>query len=193
MRIPHLLLASQSPRRRELLSLMAVPFSAVGVDTPERFQAGLPLEENVMRIAAEKARAALLQHPDAAKEALILGADTVVAMDRRILGKPKDRNDAVAMLRRLQGRTHSVHTGFALLFGDRLQTEMATTRVTLNPMTDAEIMRYVETGGPMDKAGAYGIQDPVMACHVAAIEGCYYNVVGLPLSRLWQALETFSD
>lgn len=190
--IPNLLLASRSPRRRELLGLMALPFSAVSVETPETFDVQLSIEGNLMRIAAEKAGAARIQHPDAAEGSIVIGADTVVALDGEILQKPGNADEALAMLRRLQGRTHSVHTGFALLYGQRRHTECATTLVTLDPMTDREIMRYVETGGPMDKAGAYGIQDTVMACHVERIEGCYYNVVGLPLSRVRQAIETLA-
>jgi septum formation protein len=189
MRTANILLASQSPRRRELLALMAIPFTAVRVDTPEQFECAASLEENVRRIAEEKAREARRLYPEESSSSIILSADTVVEHDGLILQKPQGEEEALAMLQSLQGRTHSVHTGFALLYRDQLYTAMATTRVTFNAMPDREIMRYIATGSSFDKAGAYGIQDPVMASYVSGIKGCYYNVVGLPLSAVWAAIQ----
>ncbi|ABB24041.1 Maf family protein [Pelodictyon luteolum] len=189
MRTPNILLASQSPRRRELLALLAIPFTAVRVDTPEQFECAASLEENVRRIAEEKAREARRLYPEESSSSIILSADTVVEHDGLILQKPQGEEEALAMLQSLQGRTHSVHTGYALLYGERKHTAMATTRVTFNAMPKREIMRYIATGSPFDKAGAYGIQDPVMASYVSGIEGCYYNVVGLPLSAVWAAIQ----
>ncbi|KZK75256.1 MAG: septum formation inhibitor Maf [Pelodictyon luteolum] len=189
MRTPNILLASQSPRRRELLALLAIPFTAVRVDTPEQFECAASLEENVRRIAEEKAREARRLYPEESSSSIILSADTVVEHDGLILQKPQGEEEALAMLQSLQGRTHSVHTGYALLYGERKHTAMATTRVTFNAMPKREIMRYIATGSPFDKAGAYGIQDPVMASYVSGIEGCYYNVVGLPLSAVWTAIQ----
>lgn len=190
--MPHatpLLLASQSPRRRELLALTGREFSAVSVETPERIDTDTSIGENVRRIALEKATAALSQHADAAAGRIVVAADTVVALDGRPLGKPADRDEAIGMLKGLQGRSHTVHTGFALLYGSRRHSEEAVTTVTLHAMKEEEILRYIDTMRPYDKAGSYGIQDPLMACHVDRIEGCWYTVVGLPVSRLCRALD----
>jgi len=191
MAFPPLILASQSPRRKEILTLGAIPFSTFSVETPEHIEPEESIEWNVRRIAEEKAKATIQSFPNETRGTVLLSADTVVAIDGRILGKPADAAEAHLMLRQLQGRTHEVHTGFALLQSTRLYSECATTMVTLNRMTDEEILHYIHTAAPFDKAGSYGIQDPVMACFVSSITGCYYNVMGLPLSRVWNALQEF--
>ncbi|NTW56026.1 MAG: septum formation protein Maf [Chlorobiaceae bacterium] len=186
---PLLILASQSPRRREILSLAMIPFETVHIDTPEIFDPGFSLDENVRRIALEKASAA--SHLFIDKEVLILAADTVVVLDGKVLGKPGNHDEAFWMLRSLQNRKHRVCTGFALLSADNSFAECVATEVEFEPMTADEITRYLDTVRPFDKAGSYGIQDPLMACHVRRIEGCYYNVVGLPLSSVCRAMKPF--
>jgi septum formation protein len=185
-----LILASSSPRRKELLSLCMMPFETLTADIDESFDRAGTVEENVQRIALEKAeaaRSALLNPPDAAT--VIIGADTTVVLDGRPLGKPVDFDHAFQMLQSLQGRSHKVLTGFALIQGEISVTECASTLVEFASMSDEEIGEYIEKMKPFDKAGAYGIQDPLLACHVKRIDGCYYNVVGLPLSQLFAALK----
>ncbi|NTV99082.1 MAG: septum formation protein Maf [Chlorobiaceae bacterium] len=191
MQKPLLILASQSPRRQEILSLALIPFETVSVDTPELFVPGFSIEENVRRIALEKAEAAAATKSLLNRETIILTADTVVVRDGEVLGKPVGCSQALSMLQSLQNRMHTVCTGFALLSGEESYTECVTTSVEFLPMTDEEIMRYLDTVKPYDKAGSYGIQDPLMACHIKRIEGCYYNVVGLPLSSVCNALKRF--
>ena len=178
MRKP-IILASQSPRRRELLAQIGVAFTVVtaGIDeTP------LPDEDHrsyTLRLADAKARAVLVQHPDS----IVIGADTTVAVDGELLGKPVDAQDAACMLRLLSGRAHQVTTGIAVLTRDATHIAAETTTVSFTAMTDDEIAAYVATGEPMDKAGAYGIQGRA-AQWIPRIEGDYNNVVGLPLARL---------
>jgi septum formation protein len=188
---PALILASQSPRRREILSLTLLHFETMAVETPEVLDPLYSIEENVTRISLEKAEAATLLLPEKRKNNIILAADTVVAKGNRIYGKPAGFDDAFDMLKSLQNRSHRVYTGFVLLYGGKAHTECVTTTVEFEPISDNEIKRYLLSEKPYDKAGAYGIQDPLMACHVRRIEGCYYNVVGLPLSRVCKALKAF--
>ncbi len=138
-------------------------------------------------IAGEKARDAAGRSPAGS---LVLAADTVVALDGRILGKPGDREDAFRMLRSLSGRMHTVYTGMALRQGERSMTDCAEARVWFRELSDGEIRDYVDTGSPLDKAGAYGAQD-MAALFVERIEGEFYTVVGLPLCRLGQMLRAF--
>jgi len=186
---PLLILASQSPRRRDILAMTKLPFETVAVTTPEHLDAALSIEENVARLAYEKALAAAALSP--AKKSIILAADTVVAKGNQIFGKPSGFDEAFRMLKTLQNRSHRVYTGFVLLSGDKSHTECVSTSVEFEPMSDNEIERYLLSEKPYDKAGAYGIQDAIMACYVKRIEGCYYNVVGLPLSRVCKALKAF--
>ncbi|NTW70450.1 MAG: septum formation protein Maf [Chlorobiaceae bacterium] len=188
---PALVLASQSPRRRDILSLTLLPFETIGVETRETLDSTCSIEENVTRIAHEKAEAAMLLFPEQGCGTVILTADTVVAKGKRIYGKPSGFDEAFEMLKSLQNRSHRVYTGFVLLCGTKTHTECVTTTVEFDPMSDNEIKRYLLSEKPYDKAGSYGIQDPLMACHVRRIEGCYYNVVGLPLSRVCKALKAF--
>jgi septum formation protein len=191
MQKPVLILASQSPRRREILSLALLPFETLSIDTPERFDPDLSIEENVKRIALEKAIAARDAPAIRDRETIILAADTVVVKDGRVLGKPEGPGEAFSMLQSLQNSRHSVFTGFALLSATSSFTQCVATSVEFEPMSPDEIMLYLNTVKPFDKAGSYGIQDPLMACHVRRIEGCYYNVVGLPLSSVCKALKAF--
>lgn len=190
METPNLILASQSPRRRELLSLLAIPFTALAVDTDETFDPMKTIEENVRKIAMQKAEAARTDYKGP-EPAVIIGADTVVVHAESVLGKPSTYDDAFRMLRKLQNATHKVHTGFAVVSDSHRHSECVTTSVTFEPMNDGEIERYLEKMKPFDKAGSYGIQDPIMACYVRRIDGCYYNVVGLPVSRLCHTMKNF--
>jgi septum formation protein len=186
---PALILASQSPRRRDILAMTLLPFETIAVETNETLNPLLSIEENVTHIAWEKALAAstLLQ----GEKTIILAADTVVTKGKNILGKPSGFDEGFSMLKSLQNRSHHVYTGFVLLSANKSHIECVSTTVELEPMSDSEIKRYLLSQKPYDKAGAYGIQDPLMACHVKRIEGCYYNVVGLPLASVWKALKAF--
>ncbi len=188
---PALILASQSPRRRDILSLTLIPFETMVIETGETFDSTLSIEENVTKIALEKAECAAALLPKRKGNTIILTADTIVAKGNRIYGKPAGFDEAFEMLKSLQNRSHRVYTGFVLLCCDKIYTECVTTIVELEPMSDNEIKRYILSEKPYDKAGSYGIQDPLMACHIRRIEGCYHNVVGLPLSRVCKALKTF--
>jgi septum formation protein len=188
---PRLILASQSPRRKDILSLMQLPFETMAVETEETLDPALSIEGNVTAIALRKAEASAASIPEFDHQTIILGADTVVAKGNHIYGKPAEFDEAFEMLKTLQNRSHRVYTGFVLLSGDKAHTECVTTTVEFEPMSDKEITRYLLSEKPYDKAGSYGIQDPLMACYVKRIEGCYYNVVGLPLSRVFKALKAF--
>ena len=184
----NLILASQSPRRSHLLGQLGIPFTV----HPSHFEEIIPSTitfppEIVSYFALQKAISVASHYPDH----ITLGADTIVVIDDEILGKPADDQEAQRMLGRLSGRTHMVYTGLALVLPATAQ-EVVTheaTRVTFDVLTDNEISAYVATGSPLDKAGAYGIQDDLGAIFVARIEGDYYNVVGLPLNRLYRTLK----
>lgn len=170
----HLVLASASPRRRDLLGAMGLSFTVRVSEADETLPAGTPPAEAVRLLAARKARAVL-----AAEDEVILSADTLVALDGRALGKPRDEAEAKSMLRALSGRTHEVYTGVAVRFRGRLFCEADCTRVRMRPFDEAEIAAYVATGEPMDKAGAYGIQG-LGGALVEGVDGAFDNVVGLP-------------
>jgi septum formation protein len=181
------ILASRSPRRRHLLTLLGTEFEQVVSDVDESISDASVPREYAERLALEKAGAVARLRPDA----LVLGADTIVVHDEEILGKPVDEEDARRILRRLSGTTHAVYTGIALihLAEDRQSVSAEATQVTFAELSDDEIDRYVATGSPMDKAGAYGIQDDQGALYVSRIDGDYYNVVGLPLHRLYEMVK----
>ena len=186
-----LILASASPRRRELLALTGLPFSVKPGNGEEIIHTTDPAEA-VKELSYQKAEAAL---PLAAEGDIILGADTVVAIDGRILGKPKDEEDVFLTLKELSGRAHAVYTGVTLMEkgneGEAV-TFAERTAVHVLSMTDAEIRAYIATGEPMDKAGSYGIQGR-FAVYVSGIEGDYQNVVGLPVSRVYSYLKAWKD
>ncbi len=184
----HFVLASASPRRAELLTAAGFAFDIAHADIDEALLPREPAGRYVLRLAEGKARAVAARFPDHA----VLGADTTVVVDGHVLGKPADAADAVAMLRRLQGRAHEVLTGVALVTGGQAQVVLEATRVWFGPMTDAEIAVYVATGEPMDKAGAYGIQGWA-ARYVTRIEGSYSNVVGLPVARVHELLGALAE
>ena len=178
-----LILASQSPRRRDLLGLLRVPFTVLPADIDEKMDPTLPPQQEVARVSRLKAEATPRDPGD-----VVIAADTIVVLDGQILGKPADRQEAAGMLRALSGRDHQVMTGLAVLRDDRALVCTEITDVHFRPLTDGEILRYVDTGEPMDKAGAYGIQG-YAAPFVERIRGDYYNVMGLPVCRLWQMLQ----
>ncbi|HIY16644.1 MAG TPA: septum formation protein Maf [Candidatus Intestinimonas stercorigallinarum] len=182
------ILASGSPRRRQLLEQIGLrDFTVRPTDADESLPAGIHPGEAVERLSARKGMAARLQ---AGPEALILAADTVVALDGAILGKPGGREEAVSMLTALSGRTHQVYTGVTLIRGEEILTEHEVTAVTFRPLAAAEIDAYVQSGEPMDKAGAYGIQG-LGALLAERLEGDYFNVMGMPLCRLGRMLARF--
>lgn len=180
-----IVLASRSPRRRQLLEQMGLrDFRIVCSDADETASPGLTPPALVEALSARKAAA--VQHAAAAGD-LIIAADTVVALDGQVLGKPADGPDAFAMLSALSGRRHQVYTGLTVVCGAQRLTEHEVTAVTFRSLSSAEICAYIATGEPMDKAGAYGIQGRG-ALFVEGIEGDYYNVMGLPVCRLGRIL-----
>ena len=185
-----LILASASPRRRELLGYFGLPFTVIPATGPEVPPDEADAGRTAWFLSQQKARQVAEAHP----EALVIGADTVVGVDGMVLGKPRDEADAKRMLRLLSGREHQVYTGVSLVrYGvypavpSYNDTCMETTRVFFREMTDAEIDAYVATGEPMDKAGAYGYQGRA-GIFVERIEGDFFNVVGLPLCLLGNML-----
>jgi len=173
---PSFVLASRSPRRRELLGRLGLDFTVDVADVDESSFPGEPPEALVCRLCRAKAAAVADHHAGE----VVLAADTIVVLDGVILGKPRDPLDAVAMLSALRDRVHVVYTAVCVIYDGRATTRLSATDVTMRAYTDAEIEAYVETGDPLDKAGAYGIQDPRFA-PVAAWDGCYSAVMGLPL------------
>ena len=184
----NIILASASPRRRELLERMGLTdFSVITADIDETPLPGLTCPQQVERLSLLKARAVAQQ---VSPNELIIAADTVVTLDGAILGKPANRNEARQMISTLSGREHQVYTGVTVLQGDKSLTRHEMTRVNFRPLTDSEVDDYVATGECDDKAGAYGIQG--YGCLlVEGIVGDYYNVMGLPVALLSQMLKEF--
>ncbi len=174
------ILASKSPRRKELLRLLDIDFDVVSADIDETVDESKSVTEEISRLSYNKALAVTDLVPD---DSVIISADTVVELDGKILGKPKDHNDAVCMLKNLSGKTHNVITCVTVLYGNKHITNAVTTAVTFRDVTDSEISAYIKTGESMDKAGAYGIQGRASK-FVSKINGDYFNVVGLPLCKL---------
>ncbi|MBE7005556.1 MAG: septum formation inhibitor Maf [Ruminococcaceae bacterium] len=182
-----IILASKSPRRRELLEKLGLDFTVMTEDVDETMDPARVLETEIQRVSERKARAV---QSLAGPEDLIISADTVVCADGRRLGKPADAAEARAMLRLLSGREHTVVSGLCLLRGDRCETASVTTALHFRPLSDREIDAYIATGEPMDKAGAYGIQG-LASIFVDRLDGDYYNVMGLPLCTLAAMLRGF--
>ena len=191
-----LVLASASPRRRELLAQVGYRFEVHPAHIPEDPLPGEDPIVYVTRLAREKAEAVFRDwpsgqgHSDEGSETLaVLGADTTVTLDSTILGKPEDAADAARILRLLSGRTHRVITGVALVTAERTEVAAEVTAVRFLTLSEAEIADYIATGEPMDKAGAYGIQGHA-ARWIPRIEGCYFNVMGLPLALVSSLLDS---
>jgi septum formation protein len=181
-----MILASSSPRRKELLKFLEIPFQTVNANVDESIEQGTLPDEAVKKLAYRKASAVASGYP----ESLVIGSDTIVVLEGEILGKPSDRADAKQMLQRLSGKTHYVHTGVALIQGQQNKVFSEKTEVTFWELTEVEIEKYLDSGEPFDKAGSYGIQGygSLLVKHIA---GDYYTVVGLPVSRLARELKTF--
>ena len=178
-----IILASSSPRRRELLSMIGLDYKIETSGEEEVQPQGLPPAEYVKTLALQKAHPVADLHP----QDCVIGADTIVYLEGEILGKPHDPDMAKAYLTRMQGKQHIVFTGVAVLKGGRADVRHCETRVTFAPMTQREIDAYVATGEPLDKAGAYGVQGPG-GVFVDRVEGNYFNVIGLPLPLLYRML-----
>jgi nucleoside triphosphate pyrophosphatase len=183
-----LILASSSPRRAEILTAAGIPFEVRAAMIDESRRAGETPAQMVERLARQKAEATAREIYSSGP-LTVLAADTVVVVDGEIFGKPANAADAHAMLRKLRGREHDVLSGFAALRipDHAVLSGVETTRVWFAEMSDAEIDAYAASGEPLDKAGAYAIQG-IAGRHIPRIDGCYFNVVGLPLARVWQAL-----
>lgn len=179
-------LASKSPRRKKLLNSLNLDFKTVKVECEEHIRNSESPANIVKRLSKDKLNAALAK----INIGIIITADTIVVLDRKVIGKPKSKKDAEKILKFLSGRSHTVYTGFSIFNTDtgKLITDYEKTRVSFRKLNHDEILKYIETGSPMDKAGAYGIQDDFGAVFVEKINGCYNNVVGLPLTKLYQAL-----
>ncbi len=176
-------LASKSPRRRKLLKQLKFKFKSFSVDLDEVFTKEQTPIQNVKRICKEKMALAKKR----ISEGIIITCDTIVIIDNEILGKPVDKNDAFRLLKKLSGKTHKVITAYCIYnsVSKKQIINFEETKVTFKKLKPSEISEYIETGSPMDKAGAYGIQEDFGAVFVKRIEGCYYNVVGLPLSKFY--------
>ena len=183
----NIILASQSPRRKELLGLLNIPFTVQVADIDETPDPNLTAAEDVARISRLKAQA-IPRGP----EDIVIAADTIVVYADKRLGKPKDEADAKQMLQTLSGRCHQVMTGLTVLRGEKTVTHTEITDVLFRELTEREIDDYIRSGDPMDKAGSYGIQSGA-AVFVESIHGDYYNVVGLPVCRLSQILKEFME
>lgn len=178
-----LILASQSPRRKELMGLFRIPFVIRAADIDETMDSGKPASQEVARVSRAKAEATPHEPDD-----VVIAADTIVVCDGQILGKPVDEQDAFRMLRLLSGRDHQVMTGMTVLRGDRVQVCTEITDIHFRELSDREILSYIATKEPMDKAGSYGIQGGA-ALFAEKMSGDYYNVMGLPVCRLGKILK----
>jgi len=179
-------LASRSPRRRKLLKQLNIDFKSIKVDTKESIGKGEKPIPIVKRLANEKMKNA----KERIKNGIIITADTIVVLNGLVIGKPKNKKHAIVILKQLSGKTHIVYTGFAIYNSknDILISDYEKTFVKFRKISIKEIEEYVNSGSPMDKAGAYGIQDDFGAVFIEGINGCYNNVVGLPLTKVYQAL-----
>ena len=182
-----LILASQSPRRRELLEKCGLPFICEPADIDETIAEGNDLSEEIKRLSRRKAEAVLALHPDA----VVIGSDTIVAIDGKVLGKPRDRSEAKQMLQMLSGNTHQVITGLCVISSSRCFQDVSVSHVTFAPLSSDEIDAYVSSGECDDKAGAYAIQGGA-GRFITNIDGDYYAIMGLPLNSVYEELKNIS-
>lgn len=178
-----IILASKSPRRSELLAMLGFEFDIIPASGEEKLSENMMPGEAVMSLARSKAR----EIAELNRDSLVIGADTLVYLDGKPMGKPSDKVEAAKMLHKLSGRTHQVYTGVAVVGNGVEKVDFEKTDVEFRELTDEEINWYIETGEPMDKAGSYGIQGQG-AVFIPRINGDYFNVMGLPLCRLWSML-----
>lgn len=190
-----IILGSASPRRRELLEQIGITFEVATSDKDEVYTSDVPAEivKELAQMKAENVASDIEEKEGKLANAIVIGADTIVVRDETILGKPSDEEDAFQILKSLQGRTHQVYTGVALLVYDadgsrRIICHAEKTDVCVHEMSGMEIQNYIATGDPMDKAGAYGIQGR-FAAYIDKIDGDYYNVVGLPVAYVYQRIK----
>ena len=194
----HIILASNSPRRKELLAGIGIPYDVFvlqGID--ESYPDTLPANEVAEYIARKKAKAYRNENAKLSiincQLSIILTADTIVVCDGEILGKPRDAADACAMLRKLSGKTHQVYTGYCLQTADKTVSGTVCSDVTFKELSDEEITYYVEKYNPLDKAGAYGIQEWIGYIGITGIRGSYYNVMGLPVQRIYEEIKKLGN
>ena len=194
----HIILASNSPRRKELLAGLGIPYDVFvlqGID--ESYPDDLPANEVAEYIARKKAKAYRNENAKLSiincQLSIILTADTIVVCDGEILGKPHDAADACAMLRKLSGKTHQVYTGYCLQTADKTVSGTVCSDVTFKELSDEEITYYVEKYKPLDKAGAYGIQEWIGYIGITGIRGSYYNVMGLPVQRIYEEIKKLGN
>lgn len=181
-----LILASQSLRRAELLKYLDIPFSIIPSNADETIDLNQPIVEEIKRLAYKKASDVLNRN----QEALVLGSDTVVVIDNEILGKPKDKEEAFSMLKKLSNRKHQVITGVCLISEDKTDIFASISDVYFHELSDDEISNYIENEQPFDKAGAYAIQGKA-GLFIDRIDGDYYSVMGLPIALIYQHLKNF--
>ena len=189
LKVKRVILASGSPRRRQLLGGLEIDFTVRLIDgIDETYPDGMAMAEIPQYISRRKAEAYV---PTMTSDEIIITADTIVWADGEVLGKPHTPDEAVSMLRRLSGRTHQVVTGVTVLSADRRETFACVTDVTFDTLSEAEMQHYVADYKPLDKAGAYGIQEYIGYIGVTGISGSYFNVMGLPVQKLYRVLLTF--
>lgn len=184
----NVILASASPRRKELLGYIVPRFEIIPADVDETLPEEIPAEKSAEFLAVKKAEHISAQRP----ESIVIGSDTVVIVDGEILGKPADEADAYRMLKKLSGKVHTVVTGVCISQGEKKKSFSEATRVGFYPLSEEEIHDYIATGDPMDKAGAYGIQDEGCVL-IKGIEGDFFTVMGLPAARLKRELAEFTS
>lgn len=180
------ILASKSPRRRELMELLHIPFEVIVSDIDEQIDTQNDLVKEIEKLSYQKANAVYKLHEDA----LVIGSDTIVKIGNDILGKPKSTEEAAKMLRELSDNTHEVVTGVTILCNGKAETFSSVAKVTFYPLSEEEIQDYIATNEPMDKAGAYAIQGDA-AKFIRSIEGDYYTIVGLPVAELYHRLKKY--
>lgn len=185
-----LLLASKSPRRSELLGQLGLPFTIVSVDVEEKLATPVPATLVAESLSLLKAEG---YHTPLAPDQVLVTADTVVVLDGQVLGKPHSREKAIAMLRSLSGHVHQVYTGVTLRSVAATRSFSECTQVSFRQLTESEVNYYVDHYSPYDKAGAYGIQEWIGMVGIDRIDGCYYNVMGLPVARLYKELKVLVD
>jgi len=185
-----IILASRSPRRQELMSELGIKFKIVTRDYDESFPDGLSGNEIALYVA--KAKASVFKN-EVAENEIVIAADTIVWCNNEVLGKPVDKADAIRILKEISGNTHEVITGVSLLSSKKQITFSVATKVTFEVLSDEEIDYYIDNYNPYDKAGAYGIQEWIGITACSRIEGSYFNVVGLPVQRLYKELQEFAQ
>ena len=185
----HIILASKSPRRQELLRGMGIGYEIMTKETPENYPAELPLDEVPKYLSLQKSLA--FKNSELPADYLLITSDTVVICEGEILGKPKDREDAERMLRMLSGKTHHVVTGVTVRSAEKTESFAVRSNVTFAGLEQDEIDYYIEHCQPFDKAGAYGIQEWIGYVGISGLEGSFYNVMGLPTRKLYQCLKGF--